>query len=255
MLAIDVHTPGLGSLLRRARTGAVYRNIRAMEADAVSVVESMIAAGSLHGVRIYFPDPWPKPRHHKRRLMQPEFVHCCCPDSAWWIHPLRHRRLGLWPADARRVRRREPRWSMPFDGYAPRPADRPVTKYERRASRHGRSVVDVYVTRRLDAMSKEPDLKPRSRDVTDGMERAPNRAMLRAVGMTDDDWDKPQIGIASSWNEITPCNLSLEATCGEGEGRRLRGRGVPAGVHARSRSPTESPWATRGCGRHWSAAR
>ena len=55
-----------------------------------------------------------------------------------------------------------------------------------------------------------PDLKPRSRDVTDGMERAPNRAMLRAVGMTDDDWDKPQIGIASSWNEITPCNLSLK---------------------------------------------
>ncbi|MDQ1704389.1 MAG: dihydroxy-acid dehydratase [Frankiaceae bacterium] len=52
--------------------------------------------------------------------------------------------------------------------------------------------------------------KPRSRDVTDGMERAPARAMLRAVGLTDDDWDKPQIGIASSWNEITPCNLSLD---------------------------------------------
>jgi dihydroxy-acid dehydratase len=59
-------------------------------------------------------------------------------------------------------------------------------------------------------MSREPDLKPRSRDVTDGMERAPNRAMLRAVGMTDDDWNKPQIAIASSWNEITPCNLSLK---------------------------------------------
>jgi dihydroxy-acid dehydratase len=59
-------------------------------------------------------------------------------------------------------------------------------------------------------MSETPDLKPRSRDVTDGMERAPNRAMLRAVGLTDDDWEKPQIGIASSWNEITPCNLSLK---------------------------------------------
>ncbi|HVQ18766.1 MAG TPA: dihydroxy-acid dehydratase [Actinomycetes bacterium] len=59
-------------------------------------------------------------------------------------------------------------------------------------------------------MSEQPDLKPRSRDVTDGMERAPNRAMLRAVGMNDDDWDKPQIGIASSWNEITPCNVSLK---------------------------------------------
>jgi len=59
-------------------------------------------------------------------------------------------------------------------------------------------------------MTQQPDIKPRSRDVTDGMERAPNRAMLRAVGMTDDDWGKPQIGIASSWNEITPCNLSLK---------------------------------------------
>ncbi|MFL6287897.1 MAG: dihydroxy-acid dehydratase [Actinomycetes bacterium] len=58
--------------------------------------------------------------------------------------------------------------------------------------------------------SARPDLKPRSRDVTDGMERAPNRAMLRAVGFTDEDWDKPQIGVASSWNEITPCNLSLK---------------------------------------------
>jgi dihydroxy-acid dehydratase len=56
----------------------------------------------------------------------------------------------------------------------------------------------------------QPNLKPRSRDVTDGMERAPNRAMLRAVGFTDGDWNKPQIGIASSWNEITPCNLSLK---------------------------------------------
>jgi dihydroxy-acid dehydratase len=54
-----------------------------------------------------------------------------------------------------------------------------------------------------------PDLKPRSRAVTDGLERAPARGMLRAVGMTDDDWEKPQIGVGSSWNEITPCNLSL----------------------------------------------
>ncbi|HYZ07973.1 MAG TPA: dihydroxy-acid dehydratase [Pseudonocardiaceae bacterium] len=55
-----------------------------------------------------------------------------------------------------------------------------------------------------------PDLKPHSRDVTDGLERAAARGMLRAVGMDDDDFAKPQIGIASSWNEITPCNLSLD---------------------------------------------
>lgn len=59
-------------------------------------------------------------------------------------------------------------------------------------------------------MTQGADPRPRSRDVTDGMERAPNRAMLRAVGFTDDDWDKPQVGVASSWNEITPCNMSLK---------------------------------------------
>ncbi len=53
-------------------------------------------------------------------------------------------------------------------------------------------------------------MKPRSHEVTDGMERAPARAMLRAVGMTDADWDKPQIGVASSWNEVTPCNMPLD---------------------------------------------
>ncbi|HUV11025.1 MAG TPA: dihydroxy-acid dehydratase [Acidimicrobiia bacterium] len=54
------------------------------------------------------------------------------------------------------------------------------------------------------------DMKPRSREVTDGMERAPARAMLRAVGMGDADWDKPQVGVASSWNEVTPCNMPLD---------------------------------------------
>ncbi|MCU1360566.1 MAG: ilvD [Ilumatobacteraceae bacterium] len=53
------------------------------------------------------------------------------------------------------------------------------------------------------------DVKPRSRDVTDGMQKAPARAMLRAIGMTDDDWVKPQIGIANAWNEVTPCNMTL----------------------------------------------
>ena len=68
------------------------------------------------------------------------------------------------------------------------------------------------------------DRKPRSHEVTEGIERAPARAMLRAVGMTDDDWDKPQIGVASSWNEITPCNLSLARLARAAkEGVRLAG--------------------------------
>jgi dihydroxy-acid dehydratase len=73
------------------------------------------------------------------------------------------------------------------------------------------------------------DVKPRSREVTEGIQRAGARAMLRAVGMTDDDWDKPQIGIANSWNEVTPCNLSL---------RRLAEH-VKEGVRAASGYPLE----------------
>ncbi|MCY7400659.1 MAG: dihydroxy-acid dehydratase [Nocardioides sp.] len=74
-----------------------------------------------------------------------------------------------------------------------------------------------------------PDLKPRSRDVTDGLEKAAARGMLRAVGMGDDDWAKPQIGVASSWNEFTPCNLSLD---------RLA-KAVKNGVHAGGGYPLE----------------
>ena len=77
--------------------------------------------------------------------------------------------------------------------------------------------------------AEEHDLKPRSRDVTDGLERAAARGMLRAVGMGDDDWAKPQIGVASSWNEITPCNLSLD---------RLA-KAVKNGVHAGGGYPLE----------------
>src|SRR5690348_5040783 len=70
----------------------------------------------------------------------------------------------------------------------------------------------------------ERSLKLRSHDVTTGIEKSASRAMLRAVGMTDDDWDKPQIGIASSWNEITPCNVSLKRlTAAAKEGVRRAG--------------------------------
>src|SRR5213083_2655393 len=78
-------------------------------------------------------------------------------------------------------------------------------------------------------MTTTPDLKPRSRKVTDGLEATASRGMLRAVGMGDEDWDKPQIGVASSWNEITPCNLSLD---------RLA-KAVKDGVHAAGGYPLE----------------
>jgi dihydroxy-acid dehydratase len=73
------------------------------------------------------------------------------------------------------------------------------------------------------------DIKPRSRDVTDGIEKTASRGMLRAVGMGDDDWVKPQIGVASSWNEVTPCNLSLD---------RLA-EAAKTGVHAAGGYPLE----------------
>lgn len=77
--------------------------------------------------------------------------------------------------------------------------------------------------------SETPDIKPRSRDVTDGLEKAAARGMLRAVGMGDDDWAKPQIGVGSSWNEITPCNMSLQ---------RLA-QSVKGGVHEAGGYPLE----------------
>ena len=80
-----------------------------------------------------------------------------------------------------------------------------------------------------DVSPGSPDIKPRSRDVTDGLEKTAARGMLRAVGMGDDDWVKSQIGVASSWNEITPCNLSLD---------RLA-KAVKEGVHAAGGFPME----------------
>src|SRR3954465_12229102 len=78
-------------------------------------------------------------------------------------------------------------------------------------------------------MTQTPDIKPGSRTVTDGLETIASRGMLRAVGMGDDDWAKPQVGVASSWNEITPCNLSLD---------RLA-KAVKDGVHAGGGYPME----------------
>ncbi|MCT1766285.1 dihydroxy-acid dehydratase [Brevibacterium casei] len=81
----------------------------------------------------------------------------------------------------------------------------------------------------IDTDTSAPDIKPRSRDVTDGLESTASRGMLRAVGMGDDDWAKPQIAVASSWNEITPCNLSLQRLAGAAK----------EGVHAAGGYPLE----------------
>src|ERR1700681_3246060 len=75
--------------------------------------------------------------------------------------------------------------------------------------------------------SDSPDMKPRSRDVTDGLEKTAARGMLRAVGMGDEDGEKPQIGVASSWNEITPCNLSLDRLARASKDGVFAGGGFP----------------------------
>src|SRR5215218_5477221 len=77
------------------------------------------------------------------------------------------------------------------------------------------------------ASENDIDIKPRSRTVTDGLEATASRGMLRAVGMGDDDWEKPQIGVASSWNEITPCNLSLDRLAAAAKNGVHAGGGYP----------------------------
>src|SRR5690625_1693381 len=89
--------------------------------------------------------------------------------------------------------------------------------------------MSVSTDRPVGTSSDRPDIKPRSRVVTDGLERTAARGMLRAVGMGDDDWEKPQVGVGSSWNEITPCNLSLD---------RLA-KAAKEGVHAAGGYPLE----------------
>ncbi len=159
ILAIDVHTRGIATLLRHGEE-ARLTNVRAVLGDAVTFIEQRVRRGSLAGARIYFPDPWPKVRHHKRRLVQPDFVallvdrlasggfiHCATDDEGYAAQMLE-------VVDA------EPRLENPFADFAPRhltsstlpgAVDRPVTKYERRAGRLGHPVRDVWATRRLPA--------------------------------------------------------------------------------------------------------
>lgn len=152
VIAVDVHTRGIATLLRHVEKDGLI-NVRVVLGDAVELLERRLGAESLTGARIYFPDPWPKARHRKRRLVQPDFVailvdrlvpggfvHCATDDPAYAEQMLEV--LGA-----------EPRLQNPFDSFAPRPipgaVQRPVTKYERRARRLGHPVRDVWVTRSL----------------------------------------------------------------------------------------------------------
>jgi tRNA (guanine-N7-)-methyltransferase len=146
-IGIEVHQPGVGALLKRIGEASI-RNVRIVQHDAVPVLEQMIAPASLAGVNIFFPDPWHKKKHHKRRLVQPAFVallasrlapggalHCA---TDW--QPYAEQMLAVLAA--------EPMLGNTCADYAPRPAGRPLTKFELRGLALGHAVWDLVFTRR-----------------------------------------------------------------------------------------------------------
>jgi tRNA (guanine-N7-)-methyltransferase len=145
-LGIEVHPPGVGALLRRIEAQGLA-NLRIVQHDAVEVFERMIAPQSLAGVHVFFPDPWHKKRHHKRRLIQPAFVALLASRIApgGYLHcatdwqPYAEQMLEVLSA--------EPLLRNRFDGYAPRPGYRPLTKFENRGLRLGHGVWDLVFER------------------------------------------------------------------------------------------------------------
>ncbi|NEA39015.1 tRNA (guanosine(46)-N7)-methyltransferase TrmB [Streptomyces sp. SID11385] len=148
ILAVDVHTPGQGQLLGLAAASGL-ENVRVANGDAVVLLRDMLPAAALAGVRVYFPDPWPKARHHKRRIIQPHFLdlaasrmaeggvlHCATDWEPYAEHMLEV--LSAHPA---------------FDntaadgGFAERPAFRPETRFEGQGLRKGHVVHDLLFTR------------------------------------------------------------------------------------------------------------
>jgi len=147
-LAIEVHGPGVGSLLRRIEEGGLT-NVRIVQHDAVEVLRHMIAPSSLAAIHVFFPDPWPKKRHHKRRLLQPPFVELAASRLAPrgilhvatdWQEYAQH---VLEVLDASRE------LANTAAGFAPRPAWRPETKFERRGLALGHGVWDLVFERRV----------------------------------------------------------------------------------------------------------
>ncbi len=141
-LAIEVHAPGVGSLLRLIETGKIG-NIRIIQHDAVDVLERMIPDKTLSGIHIFFPDPWPKKKHHKRRLIQPGLVALLCSklEQGGYIHAATD-----WTEYAEHilaVMSAEPLLSNISSGYSERPDYRPLTKFEERGIKLGHEVRDI----------------------------------------------------------------------------------------------------------------
>ncbi len=146
-LGIEVHTPGVGGLLRLIEAHALA-NVRIIQHDAVEVLNHMIAAGSLSAVHVFFPDPWPKKRHHKRRLIQPPWVHLL----AGRLRPGGYLHLATdwedYAVQMLEVLSAEPLLANTAEGFAPRPDHRPLTKFETRGLKLGHRVWDIVFRRR-----------------------------------------------------------------------------------------------------------
>jgi tRNA (guanine-N7-)-methyltransferase len=146
-IGVEVHEPGVGALLKRIGEQGLG-NIRIVRHDAVEVLEHMLAPASLAGVHVWFPDPWHKARHHKRRLIQPPLVALLASRLApgGYLHcatdwqPYAEQMLEVLGAD--------PTLTNTAAGYAERPAWRPLTKFEQRGLKLGHGVWDLVFVRR-----------------------------------------------------------------------------------------------------------
>jgi tRNA (guanine-N7-)-methyltransferase len=141
-VAVEVHTPGVGSLLKLIQESEIT-NIRIIQHDVVEVLQNMLADDSLDGVHIFFPDPWHKKRHHKRRLIQAEFVKLLCAKLkvGAYIHVATDwQEYAEWVLE---VLKAEPQLQNSASEYAEKPAYRPLTKFENRGIQLGHGVWDL----------------------------------------------------------------------------------------------------------------
>jgi tRNA (guanine-N7-)-methyltransferase len=145
-LGIEVHTPGVGGLLKLISEGGLA-NLRIIQHDAVEVLEHMIAPASLAGAHIFFPDPWPKKRHHKRRLIQPAFVALLASRLAPGAHLHAATDWQEYAEQILAVLAAEPALANTAPAFAPRPDYRPLTKFESRGLKLGHGVWDIVFCR------------------------------------------------------------------------------------------------------------
>lgn len=146
-LAAEVHTPGVGALLKLIQENEL-NNIRVIQHDVVEVLHNMVADASLDGVHIFFPDPWHKKRHHKRRLIQAEFVQLLCTKLkvGGYLHVATDwQEYAEWVLE---VLNAEPQLENTAQDYAVKPSYRPLTKFENRGLKLGHGVWDMVFTRK-----------------------------------------------------------------------------------------------------------